>query len=129
MDVLAIVFIKSVSGREHDVRGWMQQKSAAKRYCVTGRDGIRCAFCGNEELEGRLVGEVVAEESQKVPCEAIEVLVSAYITGPFDFVLVLRAQQLETVEHFVVSCIRGWELAGKVSDTQTVTGVLHFPAE
>ena len=124
--ILQAVLVKVVPGTEHDVRAWLLTKAnrdKGARHCLKGPvSGQRCKLCSDEELQK----PALRDKGLALPCEEMEVVAIAYLTGPFDFLLVARVPDCATVETFLVDCLRCWEASSWISDTQTLTGVIHF---
>lgn len=93
------VFIKCTLGKEWEITDWIIDRM---------KDGV-CENCQYEEKEKR-------------PCNEIEIVSAAILSGYFDFIMGIHAPSIINIEKFVLSCIRTYLGAKSIMDTQTIAG-------
>jgi len=125
--VLQAVLIKVKPGKESEVRKWLRRKTASdpkSRRCesAVGAAG-ECPIMASDRMDA---AEKEVGIARGWPCEKMRVLASAYMTGPFDFLLVAVVPDCSTQEQFLVNCLRGGELRDHITDTQTLSGLTHY---
>lgn len=62
------------------------------------------------------------ERNNNTICQHIGVKCCASLTGYFDFLLILKTQDIECLEKFVLSCLKGGKCGKYIAETQTLAG-------
>ena len=61
-----------------------------------------------------------------VTCDKMRILSCSSLTGFFDFFITLKSSDIETLEQFVVICLKGGAKMDLVAETQTLAGGIFF---
>ncbi|GEM_PF-6461348 len=99
-------------GRENDLREFIGTlASGVRKLHETGERPI-CCGCGLEEAQ--------------LSCRGIQVIACATLTGYFDFVILLRTHDIDTLERFVLQCLKRSEVGHLIAETQTLAGCFFY---
>jgi DNA-binding Lrp family transcriptional regulator len=60
-------------------------------------------------------------------CFRLEIVSCASLTGFFDFMLTVRTQDIETLEQFVLDCLKNGAMGEVIAETQTLAGAFILP--
>lgn len=111
---LAVILIKynsNVKGKEGELKDFILSLPVKRNAVEKGENG--CSTCVEPSKEDKY-------------CLDLNFISAGTLVGFFDFNVTLRAKDIETIENFIIKCLRNGERKDLISETQTIAGTI-FP--
>jgi hypothetical protein len=107
LGVILIKYNSSIKGREGNLKNFILSLPEIRR--DAGQNGGGCSVCRERK-------------KQEKSCLDLCFVSAGTLVGFFDFNITLRAKDIETIERFIINCLRNGDAKDWISETQTIAG-------
>lgn len=107
--VILIKYTSNMKGHERELRDFLISLPQKQNDVKRGKKG--CSTCAERNNGNRYCGD-------------LKFISASTLVGFFDFGLTLIAKNIETIEDFIIDCLRNGEKKGLISETQTIAGTI-----
>ena len=109
LGVILIKYNSRVKGKEAELKDFILSLPAKRDAVKRDEDG--CSTCLRQKREDTC-------------CLDIHFISAGTLVGFFDFNVTLRAKDIQTIENFIINCLRNGQMQDLISETQTIAGTI-----